>query len=92
MLEEARILERVQRVVTEELGVDEKDIRPESKFTDDLLADSLDLVELIIAFENEFENEFKAAGVKDGISDEEAEKLVSVQDVVAYIVDKTNDD
>ncbi|MCD6232326.1 acyl carrier protein [Candidatus Aerophobetes bacterium] len=70
------ILKKVKEITSEQLGVDESQITPEAKFVDDLGADSLDTVELIMALEEEFNLE---------ISDEEAEKLVTVEEVVNYI-------
>ena len=70
------IEERVKRLVAEQLGVDEADVIPTASFVDDLGADSLDLVELIMAMEEEFE-------VK--IEDEEAEKIKTVQHVIDFI-------
>lgn len=68
--------DKLKEILVEVLGISEDDIKPESKFVDDLGADSLDLVELIMAFEDKF-------GIE--ISDEEAEKMVTVKDVVDYI-------
>lgn len=70
------ILKKVKEITSEQLGVEELQITTEAKFIDDLGADSLDTVELVMALEEEFGLE---------ISDEEAEKLVSVQKVVDYI-------
>ncbi len=70
------ILERVKKVVVEQLGVEESAVTPEASFTADLGADSLDTVELVMAFEEEFGCE---------IPDEEAEKIATVQDAVNYI-------
>ncbi len=70
------ILERVKKVVVEQLSVDESAVTPEASFTGDLGADSLDTVELVMAFEEEFGCE---------IPDEEAEKIATVQDAVNYI-------
>lgn len=70
------IFEKVQEKVAEQLGVDVDEISMESSFIDDLGADSLDIVELLMALEEEFDIE---------IPDEEAEKLASVGDVVEYI-------
>ena len=67
-----------QQITSEQLGVDESQITPEAKFVDDLGADSLDTVELVMALEEEFDLE---------ISDEEAEKLTTVSKVVSYIED-----
>ncbi|CAM3620134.1 MULTISPECIES: acyl carrier protein [Helicobacter] len=66
----------VKAVVVEQLNVNEGEVKPESKFVDDLGADSLDVVELVMALEEKFEIE---------IPDEEAEKIQTVGDVVAYI-------
>lgn len=73
------IFERVKKVIVEQLSVDEAEVTPEANFTQDLGADSLDTVELVMAFEEEFNTE---------IPDEEAEKIQTVQDAVSYI-DKT---
>jgi acyl carrier protein len=71
--------DKLKEILVDVLGVNESDIKPESKFVDDLGADSLDLVELIMAFEDKF-------GIE--ISDEEAEKMVTIKDVLDYIVSK----
>ena len=70
------VLERVKKVVVEQLSVDASAVTPEASFTADLGADSLDTVELVMAFEEEFGCE---------IPDEEAEKIQTVQDAVNYI-------
>lgn len=70
---------RVKKIVTEQLGVKEEEITAEASFVDDLGADSLDTVELVMALEEEFETE---------IPDEDAEKIITVKDAVAYIVDR----
>ena len=67
---------RVKKIVAEQLGVNETDIKNESTFVDDLGADSLDTVELVMALEEEFECE---------ITDEEAEKITSVQQAIDHI-------
>ena len=67
---------RVKKIVAEQLGVNEPAIKNESTFVDDLGADSLDTVELVMALEEEFETE---------IPDEEAEKIASVQQAIDYI-------
>jgi acyl carrier protein len=72
----ASIAERVKQIVAEQLGVDEDQVTPEASFMDDLGADSLDTVELVMALEEEFDIE---------ISDEDAEKIQTVQDAVDYI-------
>ena len=69
-------LERVKKVVVDQLSVDENLVTPQASFTGDLGADSLDTVELVMAFEEEFGCE---------IPDEEAEKIATVQDAVDYI-------
>jgi acyl carrier protein len=77
------VFERVRRLIVEQLGVEEDQVVPSASFVDDLNADSLDLVELIMSMEEEFS--------KDGrtleISDEDAEKIVTVQDAVDYLKD-----
>ncbi len=73
------IFETVKSVVAEQLGVDEGDITMESSFNDDLEADSLDIVELMMALEDEFKIE---------ISDEEAGKISTIGDVVEYIKER----
>ncbi len=67
---------KVKQIIAEQLGVDEPEIKNESSFIDDLGADSLDTVELVMALEEEFGLE---------IPDEEAEKIATVQDAVTYI-------
>jgi len=70
------IEQRVKKIVAEQLGVNEAEIKNESSFLDDLGADSLDMVELVMALEDEFETE---------IPDEEAEKITTVQQAIDYI-------
>ena len=70
------VFEKVREIVVDQLGVEEDDVTMEASFIDDLGADSLDIVELIMALEEEFDLE---------IPDEEAEKIASVGDVVNYI-------
>ena len=72
------ILKKVKEITSEQLGVDEAQITLHAKFVDDLGADSLDTVELVMALEEEFDLE---------ISDEDAEKMVNVQKAVDYIED-----
>ena len=68
--------ERVKKIVVEQLGVSEDEVKTESSFVDDLGADSLDTVELVMALEEEFDTE---------IPDEEAEKIATVQNAIDYI-------
>jgi acyl carrier protein len=79
----ATVFERVKKIVVEQLGVDENDVVPTARFVDDLGADSLDLVELIMSLEEEFSN----SSNKIEIPDEDAEKIVTVQNAVDYITD-----
>ena len=74
---------RVKEIITEQLGVDEKEVTPEASFIDDLGADSLDTVELVMALEEEFDIE---------IPDEDAEKIAAVNDAVNYIKKKVKKD
>ena len=68
--------EKVKEIIVDQLGVDENQVKPEASFIDDLGADSLDTVELVMALEEEFDIE---------IPDEDAEKIASVQNAVDYI-------
>jgi acyl carrier protein len=68
--------DKLKEILVDVLGVEDDNVKPDSKFVEDLGADSLDLVELIMAFEDKFAIE---------ISDEEAEKMVTVKDVLNYI-------
>lgn len=70
------VFEKVKKIIVEQLGVEEEEITMESSFIDDLGADSLDIVELIMALEEEFDLE---------IPDSEAEKISTVGDIVEYI-------
>ena len=79
----ATVFERVRKIIAEQLGVEESEITPQTSFVDDLNADSLDLVELIMSLEEEFSKEGKSME----ISDEDAEKIAAVQDAVNYIVE-----
>ncbi|PIE05726.1 MAG: acyl carrier protein [Sorangium cellulosum] len=76
MAENRDIAAEVTAIIKEQLDVDEKDIKPESTFMDDLGADSLGLVELVLAFEERFEID---------IPDEDTEKIRTVQDAIDYI-------
>ena len=75
--------ERIRGLIVEQLGVDEDEVTPSASFVDDLNADSLDLVELIMSMEEEFGSDIE--GLE--ISDEDAEKIQSVQDAVDYLKD-----
>jgi acyl carrier protein len=68
--------DKVKKIIAEKLGVDLSEVVPEASFVDDLGADSLDLVELIMSMEEEFDTD---------ISDEDAEKIQTVQDAIDYI-------
>ena len=81
MSEEKSIEDRIREIVVEQLGVKPEQITPEAKFIEDIGADSLDTVELVMALEEEFGNE---------IPDEDAEKLVSVGDVIRFIEESQN--
>ncbi len=79
----AAIFERIKRIIVEQLGVEEEEVVLTASFADDLGADSLDLVELIMSLEEEFSNPSR----KIEIPDEDAEKIVTVRDAVDYIKD-----
>ena len=72
----ASVEEKVKHIIVEQLGVDEEEVKPDAHFVDDLGADSLDVVELVMALEEEFSLE---------ISDEDAEKLTTVKQAIGYI-------
>jgi len=72
----ASIDERVKQIIVEQLGVEESEVTPTAHFVDDLGADSLDIVELVMAFEEAFEIE---------IPDEDAEKILTVQNAIDYV-------
>jgi acyl carrier protein len=72
----ASVSDRVKAIIVEQLGVDENEVRLEASFTDDLGADSLDIVELVMAFEEEFDVE---------IPDDDAEKISTVKSAIEYI-------
>ena len=80
----ATVLDRVRAVVTDKLGVEADEVTLEASFVDDLNADSLDLVELIMAFEEEFSDD--ASTIE--ISDEEAEKITTVVEAVEFLRSK----
>lgn len=74
---------RVKKIVVEQLGVKEDEVTTEASFVDDLGADSLDTVELVMALEEEFDTE---------IPDEDAEKIITIKDAVAYVVERMGKD
>ena len=84
----ATVLERVQAVVAEKLSVDESEVVPEASFMEDLNAASLDLVELIMAFEEEFSTDDNALE----ISDEAAESIATVQAAVTFLSEQGFED
>ena len=73
------VSDKVKSIIVEQLGVDEEEVTPDASFVDDLGADSLDTVELVMAFEEEF-------GIE--IPDEDAEKMTSVGEAVKYVEEK----
>ena len=81
MTDLSTVLERVSKVVVDRLGVDESEVKLEASFRDDLGADSLDVVELVMELEDEFDME---------ISDEDAEKIATVGDAISYIESKVS--
>jgi acyl carrier protein len=76
------VADKVKSIIVEQLGVEEDQVTPEASFTDDLGADSLDIVELVMAFEEEFDIE---------IPDEDAEKIGRVQQAIDYIDAQSSD-
>jgi acyl carrier protein len=79
MADANEVLEKVRGIIVDQLGVEAAQVTPEASFIDDLGADSLDIVELIMAFEEEFDLD---------IPDEDAEKISTVQDAVDYIKER----
>ena len=77
------IFERIKKIVVEQLGVENEEVVPSASFVDDLGADSLDLVELIMSLEEGFSNPSR----KIEIPDEDAEKMVTVQNAIDYLKD-----
>ena len=77
------VADQVKKIIVEQLGVDEAEVQPNASFVEDLNADSLDLVELVMSMEEEFSKDGKSVQ----ISDEDAEKLVTVQDAVDFLRD-----
>jgi acyl carrier protein len=76
------VADKVKSIIVEQLGVDEEEVTPDASFVDDLGADSLDTVELVMAFEEEF-------GIE--IPDEDAEKISNVRDAINYIESNAGD-
>jgi len=79
----ATIFERIKPIVVEQLGTEESGVVPTASFVEDLGADSLDLVELIMSLEEEFSNPSR----KIEIPDEDAEKIITIQDAIDYLKD-----
>ena len=79
----ATVFDRVKKIVVDQLDVDEKEVAPTSSFVEDLGADSLDLVELIMSLEEEFSDSSR----KVEIPDDDAEKIIAIQDAVDYLTD-----
>ncbi len=84
----ATVFERLRKLAVEQLGVEAEEVVPTANFVDDLGADSLDLVELIMSLEEEFSTPAK----KIEIPDEDADKIVTVQDAVDYLKDQGVED
>lgn len=82
------VYERVRTLIVDQLGVEEEQATPNASFVDDLNADSLDLVELIMSIEEEFSTD----GKQIEISDEDAEKIQTVQDAIDYVHDQGVED
>ena len=79
----ATIFERIKKIAVDQLGVEEGEVVPTASFVDDLGADSLDLVELMMSLEEEFSNSSR----KIEIPDEDADKIVTIQDAIDYLKD-----
>ena len=77
----ATVADRVIQVIVDQLGIDEGDVSLDSSFTEDLDADSLDMVELVMGLEEEF----SSSGIEIEIPDEEAEKIITVKDVISFL-------
>lgn len=80
----ATVFDKIKAIVVEQLGVEDKDVVPTASFVEDLGADSLDLVELIMSIEEKFSNTER----KIEIPDEAAEKIVTIQDAIDYLKDQ----
>ena len=84
----ATVFERLRKIVVEQLGVEENEVTPTASFVEDLNADSLDLVELVMSIEEEFSDD----NTKIEIPDEDAEKIRAVQDAIDYLRDRGIED
>ncbi len=84
----ATVFERVRKIIVEQLGVEESEVKPNASFVDDLNADSLDLVELVMSLEEEFSGDAKRLEIPD----EDAEKIKTVQDAVDYLKEQGMED
>jgi acyl carrier protein len=84
----ATVFERVRKIIVEQLGVEESEVKPNASFVDDLNADSLDLVELVMSLEEEFSTDAKRLEIPD----EDAEKIKTVQDSVDYLKEQGMED
>lgn len=80
----ATVADRVKTVIVNQLGVEEDQVVPEASFVDDLNADSLDMVELVMAFEEEFTSSDKEVEIPD----EAAENIITVQNAISYLKDE----
>ncbi len=84
----ATVFERVKKIIVEQLGVEDSEVKSNASFVDDLNADSLDLVELVMSLEEEFSNESKRLEIPD----EDAESIKTVQDAVDYLKEQGVED
>lgn len=84
----ATVFERVKKIIVEQLGAEEEEVTLDASFADDLNADSLDLVELVMAFEEEFGSDAEPLEIPD----EDAEKMLTVKDAVDYIKERGFED
>jgi acyl carrier protein len=82
------VFDRVKKIVVEQLGVEDSEVTPEASFADDLNADSLDLVELVMALEEEFSDKERILEIPD----EDAEKIKTLQDAIDYIKERGIED
>ncbi len=82
------VFERVKKIVVEQLGVEDSEVTPQASFADDLNADSLDLVELVMALEEEFSDKERILEIPD----EDAEKIKTLQDAIDYIKERGIED